>query len=221
MATVAARDAATSARRRRERQLRAFHQHEVLLVKMALATALHHSAQRVEVPREVEEHEAYVGPRAQKTPPPGMRPASLAEPEGAQERVKRHTVEQFGELAPTVQILDAPVPQSGDQLLETLKNDVVELVIEVPKIILLDYTPLRAVPGEPQLVEQLVDVPVPVWTELTRDRGSPEGSSGGSWVLNTTGRSPPAQGGKEILGKVEDLSTAPCIWQSLVLCVLA
>ena len=54
--------------------------------------------------------------------------------------------------------------------METLKNDVVELVIEVPKIILLDYAPLRAVPGEPQLVEQLVDVPVPVWTELTRDR---------------------------------------------------
>ena len=147
-----------AAQRRRERQLRAFHRHEVLSVKMALATALH-SAQRVEVPREVEEHETYVGPRAQKTPPPGMRPASLAEPQGAQERVKRHTVEQFGVLAPTVQILDAPVPQSGDQLLETFKNDVVEPVIEVPKIILLDYTPLRAVPREPQMVEQLVDVP--------------------------------------------------------------
>ena len=145
MADVAARDAATSARRRRERLLRAFHRHVVLSVKMALATALHHSAQRVEVPREVEEHEAYVGPRAQKTPPPKTRPASLVELQGAQERVKRHTVEQFGELAPTVQILDAPVPQSGDQLLETLKNDIVELVIEVPKIILLDYTPLRAV----------------------------------------------------------------------------
>ena len=50
MANVAARDAATSARRRRECQLRAFHRHEVLSVKMALATALHHSAQRVEVP---------------------------------------------------------------------------------------------------------------------------------------------------------------------------
>ena len=72
-----------AAQRRRERQLRAFHRHEVLSVKMALATGLHHSAQRVEVPREVEEHETYVGPRAQKTPPPGMRPASLAEPRGS------------------------------------------------------------------------------------------------------------------------------------------
>ena len=78
-------------------------------------------------------------------------------------------MEQFRELAPTVQILDAPVPQSGDQLVETLKNDV-EQAIDVPKIILLDYTRQRAVPGVPQLVEQLVDVPVPVWTELTRDR---------------------------------------------------
>ena len=79
-------------------------------------------------------------------------------------------MEKFGDLVPTVQILDAPVPQLVDQVVETLKNDVVVLVIEVPKIILLDNTPLRAVPGEPQLVEQLVDVPVPVWTELTRDR---------------------------------------------------
>ena len=154
-----------AAQRRRERQLRAFHRHKVLSVKMALATALHHSAQRVEVPREVEE--AFVGPRAQKTFPPGMRPASLAEPQGAQERVKRHTVGQCGELAPTVQILDAPVPQSGDQLLETLKNDVVEPVIEVPKIILLDCTPLRAVPREPQMAEQLVEVPVPSVREVT------------------------------------------------------
>ena len=43
--------------------------------------------------------------------PGGRRPASLAEPPGPQERVPRHTMEQFGELAPMVQILDAPVPQ--------------------------------------------------------------------------------------------------------------
>ena len=69
-----------AAQRRRGRQLRAFHRHVAMSVKLALATALHHSAQRVEVPREVEEHEAYVGPRAQKTPPPGTQPAALREP---------------------------------------------------------------------------------------------------------------------------------------------
>ena len=50
--SMAERGVATSARRRRERQLRSFLRHEELTVKMALARALHHSAQRVEDPRE-------------------------------------------------------------------------------------------------------------------------------------------------------------------------
>ena len=41
--------AAGSARRRRELRLRAFHRHEAMSVRLALATALHHSAQRVGV----------------------------------------------------------------------------------------------------------------------------------------------------------------------------
>ena len=49
-------------------------------MKMALARALHHSAQRVEVPSEVEEPETHVGLRAQKNPPPGTQPAALREP---------------------------------------------------------------------------------------------------------------------------------------------
>ena len=117
---AAARDAATSARRRRERQLRSFLRHEELSVKMVLARALHHSAQRVEVPREVEEQVLHAGPRAQKTPPPGMRPASLAEPQGPQERFLQRTVEEFVDLAPMVQILDAPVPQVVEQLADVL-----------------------------------------------------------------------------------------------------
>ena len=70
---MAARDDGGSgaARRRRERRLRAFHRHEAMSVRLALATALHHSAQRVEVPREVEEHETNVGLRAQMPPPLG------------------------------------------------------------------------------------------------------------------------------------------------------
>ena len=69
-----------AAKRRRDRQLRAFRRHELLTVRMELAAALHHSAQRVEAPREVEEHETYVGLRAQMPPPPGTRPAALREP---------------------------------------------------------------------------------------------------------------------------------------------
>ena len=69
-----------AARRRRERRLRAFHRHEAMSVRLALATALHHSAQRVEVPREVEEHATHVGLRAHMTPLPGTQPAALREP---------------------------------------------------------------------------------------------------------------------------------------------
>ena len=59
MADMAAREGASSARRRRDRQLRAWHRHVRTTVAMELATALHHSAQgpkkRVaEEPREEE-----------------------------------------------------------------------------------------------------------------------------------------------------------------------
>ena len=110
-----------AAKRRRDRQLRAFRRHELLTVRMELAAALHHSAQRVEVPREVEEYATHVGPRAQKTPPPGMRPASLAEPQGAQERVQRRTMEHVVDFVPVVPLLDVPVPQMVDQLVDILK----------------------------------------------------------------------------------------------------
>ena len=43
--------------------------------------------------------------------PGGRRPTGLVEPPGPQERVPRHTVEQMADVAPMVQILDAPVPQ--------------------------------------------------------------------------------------------------------------
>ena len=53
-----------AARRRGDRQLRAWHRHVKLTVAMELSTALHHSAQRVEVPREgevLEENDALLG----------------------------------------------------------------------------------------------------------------------------------------------------------------
>ena len=62
MEPMAAREGATSSRRRRDRQLRALHRHERLTVRMGLATALHHGSQRpktVEEPEEVESHETY------------------------------------------------------------------------------------------------------------------------------------------------------------------
>ena len=55
--------------------------------------------------------------RGLTTPPPGERPALLVEvqPQGC---VERHIVEDPSELAPTVQILDAPVPQMVDSAMD-------------------------------------------------------------------------------------------------------
>ena len=66
-------------------------------------------------------------------------------------------------FAPVVQILDAPVPQTVEQLLDVLKffdrlSTVPEQVIEVPKIITEDV-PVRAVLRATQLAQQLVEVP--------------------------------------------------------------
>ena len=82
-------------------------------------------------------------------------------------------MEDLGSVCPFVQILDLPVPQMVDQFAEllNLEEDVLdagrlvdrylqvpELVIEVPKFIMQDV-PMRTSVPEPQLAEQLVEVP--------------------------------------------------------------
>ena len=82
-------------------------------------------------------------------------------------------MEQMADVAPMVPILDALVPQMVDQFaeLQNLEKDVLdagrlvdryfqvpELVIEVPKFIIEDV-PMRTSVPEPQLAEQLVEVP--------------------------------------------------------------
>ena len=78
-------------------------------------------------------------------------------------QVQRHAVGG----APSLPTLVVPVPQMVDQLVDILEiiakfsPAVVEQVIDVPKII-QDPTPQRLKPPEPQqLVEQLVEVPLP------------------------------------------------------------
>ena len=162
-------------------------QHERMSVAMALAEKLHHSAQRPEMARAGEEEsELNFTAAVRTTPPPqpvlfslfdeepgGRRPASLAEPPRPQERVQRHTVEHIVDLvrvAPMVQILDAPVPQTVEQLpdilrfFDTLPDP--EQVIEVPKISPEDVS-MRTAVRAPQLAEQLVEVPTIVsWSLL-------------------------------------------------------
>ena len=97
--------------------------------------------------------------------PGGGRPKAFVEPR-PQERVQRHVVEHIADLvrvAPMVQILDAPVPQMVDQLPDIMSFfnkllPVPEQVIEVPKILPNDV-PVRTAVRDPQLAEQLVEVP--------------------------------------------------------------
>ena len=192
MAESSERPSGGVARRRRERRMRSWFRHEQQSIRMALATVLHHSYDRV--------HAEYGAPRSQntatrargggesdekkytamfrKTPPPpaffqlydeedavwGLRPGSVFDPV-PQGRVQRHTVEHIVDACPFVQILDAPVPQLGDQVLELLQKIVTSSsvepvqVIEVPKVF-PDRVPQRIVERRPpQLVEQLVEVP--------------------------------------------------------------
>ena len=70
-------------------------------------------------------------------------------------------MEDLGELAPLVQILDLPVPQMVDNVLDALRipeRPIAEQVVEVPKI-LIDVIPARSLVPEPQTAEQFVEVP--------------------------------------------------------------
>ena len=165
------------AQRRKQRRLRSWWRHEQQSIGAALATSLHHSSRGLRKARAGEEEsETKYTAKFRTTPPPqpvlfslydeepsGRRPASLAEPPRPQERVPRHTVEQMADVAPMVQILDAPVPQTVDKLHDVLQffdrlSAVPEPVIEVPKIY-TDDVPMSAVFRATQLAEQLVEVP--------------------------------------------------------------
>ena len=71
-------------------------------------------------------------------------------------------MEQLADVVPMVQILDSPVPQMVEQLLEVFRlldtQMPVEQAIAVPKIS-LDRIPQRSADLVPQMVEQLVEVP--------------------------------------------------------------
>ena len=97
-----------------------------------------------------------------EVPATGSRPDRLAGVR-PQERVQQHPVDQIVDTAPALPILDVPVPLMGEQLVDVLRFfdtlcPVAEQVIDVPKILLEDI-PERRLCREPQLVEQLVEVP--------------------------------------------------------------
>ena len=76
-------------------------------------------------------------------------------------RAQRHIVEDLGELAPSVQILDLPVPRTVDSVTDVLRlldRPLAEQAISVPKIS-CSPCPSRSRVSEPQSAEQLVEVP--------------------------------------------------------------
>ena len=134
-------DGEGAARCRRERRLRSWLKHEPQSVAMALSEFKHHSSRGQKKDRAWEEgyRDKYEAPRRQKPPPPqGSRPPCLGEPRGPQARVQQRTMEQLADVVPMVQILDSPVPQMEEQLLEVFRLLDTQMPVEhafaVPKI---------------------------------------------------------------------------------------
>ena len=100
-----------------------------MTVAMALAERTHHSSRGQTIARaRVWGHEMNYTATIRDPPTPqpelfslfdeepgGVRPGSVTDP-ASQARVERHVVEHSIEACPFVQILDAPVPQGGNQL---------------------------------------------------------------------------------------------------------
>ena len=167
---------AGAARVRRERKLRSFWRHEQMAIQMVLASVQHHSFGKVGTSHAAlrgqkqgtrtvqgEEHELYHTAKFRTTPlPAGGLPAPLSEVAGKQVVLVRHVVEHMADVCPAVQTLDAPVPQLVDSVLEFFRRldlPVAEQAIDVPMFSSSSSCPSRAVLSEPQLVEQLVEVP--------------------------------------------------------------
>ena len=120
-----------------------------------------------------------------KTPPPqaffqlfdeedavwGLRPACLAEPQGPQVGIQRHTMEHIADVVPMVQILDIPALLGADQLVEVgrhLDLHVPEQAIEVPKISSSPRPPNRRILFAERRAEQLVEVPTIISYSMLR-----------------------------------------------------
>ena len=174
-----------TARRRRERRLRAYLRYTRMSVALAVAEATHHTAPRGQRtaragggPRDVlhgrvPEHVPPPPPQAASAryfamdagedvgeAPAAGRPAPLLEVL-PQEQVQRRTVEQIVDLVLEVPMLQMVVPQMVGQvvnILTPLDFPVPEQVIEVPKIVCPPRA-ARTVLGAPQMVEQLVEAP--------------------------------------------------------------
>ena len=182
----------SAAQRRKQRRLRSWWRHEQQSIAAALATYSHHSALRGQKTARArgggEVDEMKYTAKFRKTPPPqaffqlydeedavwGLRPACLAEPQGPQAGIQRHTMEHIADLVPMVQILDIPALLGADQLVEVgrhLDLHVPEQAIEVPKISSSPRPPNRRFLFPVRMAEQLVEVPTIISYSMLRTIG--------------------------------------------------
>ena len=161
----------TSARRRRERRLRAQWRHEQQSIAMALAAAQHHSAPKSAGPvshnvlrnqKTAREGTEFYAMSEDSDVVVGGRPPSLVDVR-PQERLQQHTVKQTAVPVPVVPLLHDVEPQMVEQLVDffaPLDVRVAEQVIEVPTVV-CPPRGARTVLGAPQMADQLVEVPTP------------------------------------------------------------
>ena len=191
-----------AAQRRRERRLRSWYRHEQQTVRMALASKTHHSAlrrptmartggwerwERAVLHGHVSEHPTpqaagteYFSLDVEDVPAAGSRPDRLSAVSGPQERVLRRTVEQIVDCVPVVPLLHTSEPQIVDSVVDVLKildhslpGGKAGKATRVPWLFMRHAPPRSSLP-EPRVVEQLVEVPIPLTVTLADgkdDRG--------------------------------------------------
>ena len=189
----------SAAQHRKGRRLRAALRHERQSIAMALAEFTHHSSRGQDGQgRGVGSRRVHGRVPEAPTPlEPGTRYYSLDDNDSVpelggsrsdrltgvrlQERVPRRIVEQIVDSAPVLPLLHDPVPQTVDSVGEVLKIldklvPDVEQVIEVPSSLL-----------EPQMAEQLVEVPGFEFVFVTRAEGAlclgVVRAAGHTWVI--------------------------------------
>ena len=137
-----------AAQRRRGRRLRASWRHEKQSTAQALATFTHHPAPRGQTGDGMGRRGGAQGharcataTEAPSSPAGALQPLRRrARREAACQpgRAARPQVEQLSDLSPMVQILDAPVPQAVNQLVDAFRHidiPLPEQVIEVPELL--------------------------------------------------------------------------------------
>ena len=107
-------------------------------------------------------------------PVAGSRPDRLSAVSGPQERVLRRTVEQIVDCVPVVPLLHTSEPQMVDSVVDVLK--ILDHSLPGGKAgkahqgALALYAPCPPSLPEPQVVEQLVEVPIPLTVTLADGR---------------------------------------------------